>query len=287
MKIKCTSFSTIKLGEETIRLSHTGVFKISLLNCYGYVWRGLRFGKRELKSARDLLFTTVFLIACYVLIILWGLSIKKYTNLLDGVWEMKSVLLTTVGIGLFSLNLRDIQTWRSQLKSQYYLRLLFEGEASESWRKLRILMFQKDAAIKMSEIRNYQQVTDESAVNSRINQTELRHILYDYSKFLKKYLNQLGSTQLAGGQGMSESYFNNSISLIRSVLTFDGQFDKAELLKFFNDLLLGFHSIINILSCPWRWDKKLDNRKLAVIKSTMKSQKLCPRTVAILNAKNK
>ncbi|MFT8384027.1 MAG: hypothetical protein ABF666_12680, partial [Lacticaseibacillus paracasei] len=155
---------------------------------------------------------------------------------------MKSVLLTTVGIGLFSLNLRDIQTWRSQLKSQYYLRLLFEGEASESWRKLRILMFQKDAAIKMSEIRNYQQVTDESAVNSRINQTELRHILYDYSKFLKKYLNQLGSTQLAGGQGMSESYFNSSISSIRRVLASDGQFDTAALLTLFNNLLFDFTS---------------------------------------------
>lgn len=243
----------------------------------GYIWRTARFLKREWKDAKIFIFTSLFTLVCCVLLVMAGISMEKYANWIDGFWDLKSTLLTTVVLGGFLQLITDSRNWNRKILMQWNFSTNFSWESRDL---LVNIASGGRSSYKMVDGTELEYLTIDELKKIILNSDEhidmtfsdsLQTNLKSYLKFLDGFIDDLSKAEIAVEQTwILENLRQIRRDLARMLTFFDGSVDDEAL-----SLSSEMQSVVDqiayvsrLLTSPWAWDKKSTKKlKDMVLKS--------------------
>ncbi|XRJ98051.1 hypothetical protein ACPBEI_04870 [Latilactobacillus sakei] len=258
---KLKKFCTSSMACIVYKLSNIkliGIVKLLWIKLGNYRIRIFRFFKRISLSTGSLTVTTIFLLLFYFIVQLWGFNNGKYVSWLDGLWDMKSIFITTIGIGLVSLSTNEQNNWQEKLKVQHGFRLSFTNE-EYILHKIGITIFGNNLQALNDLNKNYVAINDTHLIIKDFNKSEFNSLLEELLKDSKDLLDKINFVELAVDSDAIQFDINLINSNIKEFLN-KKKITDEDYLHIFNMINFYIRTIANRLSSPWRWDKVRDKK---------------------------
>lgn len=235
------------------------------------VRRGLRLLKRVFSRSLNIVVVVICGILFSLLVIPLGISIDKYNTWYDGLWDLRTFILTSVLIVFVNNNISEEKGRNEALQKQYftYHSFMFDTE-----KYIEDLLDAAGCSYQVSSIflteNKLELFKRELAVlpcsEFALNRHSFNHIEINLVSLNKKQINYLSNLlnyinvtdKLVFNKNSCRQWILEAINTIENenlkIKNYENHYEPDDIKNFINKCLVDYIYIIAELRRPWRWD---------------------------------